>query len=122
MITTPLPLSLPATEIKGIQLLSNPRCAELHCRDAAGHVHVLRCNLWTLDRLAREVWSRPVRIAFLSEVAGHLGNEGLWSLPKPWAFRLPALAFDVLETQGGVRYLPILPASCWQRGEKKLAS
>ncbi len=110
MIISPLPLTLPASRVLAVQLLAAPRCAELTCRDAAGHVHVLRCNLWALDRLARTVWPRPVRIAFLAEVAAHLGCRSLWEVGDGPAYRLPALAFEVMPTPNGVRYHPILPA------------
>ena len=110
MITSPLPLTLPASRVLAVQLLAEPRCAELTCRDAAGHVHVLRCNLWALDRLARTVWPRPVRIAFLAEVASHLGSRSLWKVSDGSTYRLPALAFNVLPTPDGVRYQPLLSA------------
>jgi hypothetical protein len=109
MITSPLPLTLPSSRVLAVQLLAEPRCAELTCRDAAGHEHVLRCNLWALDRLARTVWPRPVRISFLSEVAAHLGSCSLWKVSDGPSYRLPALAFEVRPTPDGLRYQPILP-------------
>ena len=110
MIISPLPLTLPASRVLAVQLLAEPRCAELTCRDAAGHVHVLRCNLWALDRLARTVWARPVRIAFLAEVAAHLGNHLLWEVSDGATYRLPALAFEVLPVPDGMRFQPIIPS------------
>lgn len=112
MITSHLPLTLPASRVLAVQLLAEPRCAELTCRDAAGHVHILRCNLWALDQLARTVWPRPLRIAFLAEVAAHLGHRSLWEVTGSQTYRLPALAFEVLPTANGVRYQPILPLDC----------
>lgn len=111
MITPPLPLSLPSVEILRMQLLSEPRCVELTCRDAAGNVHVLRCNFWTLDRLARAIWPRPVRIAFLAEVAAHLNATETIALPG--RFQLPPLPFRRVETLSGLRYVPQLREGFW---------
>lgn len=122
MITSHLPLTLPTSRVLAVQLLAEPRCAELTCRDAAGHVHVLRCNLWALDRLARVVWPRPVRIAFLAEVAAHLGQSAPWEVSDVQIYRLPALAFTVLSTPEGLRYAPIVPADASPEFQKKSGS
>lgn len=120
MITPPLPLSLPAVEVLRLQVLDEPRCAELTCRDAAGNEHVLRCNFWSLDRLARSVWPRPIRIGFLAEAAAHLHHPAPVALPG--GLRLPPLAFRRLETPRGIRYEPVLPEAFWASHEKKSTS
>lgn len=122
MITSHLPLTLPASRVLAVQLLAQPRCAELTCRDAAGHVHVLRCNLWALDQLARAVWPRPMRIAFLAEVAAHLGHSARWEVGDVQIYQLPALAFTVLSTPEGLRYAPVVPTDSLPGFQKKTGS
>lgn len=120
MITPPLPLSLPPVEIMRMHVLAEPRCVELTCRDAAGNVHVLRCNFWALDRLARAVWPRPVRIAFLAKAAAQLNAREPVCLTEN--FQLPPLPFRRVETCNGVRYEPQLQARFWPEDEKKFTS
>ncbi len=120
MITPPLPLSLPSVEILRMHVLAEPRCVELTCRDAAGNVHILRCNFWTLDRLARAVWPRPVRIAFLAEAAARLNATEPVALPGH--FHLPPMPFRRVETVDGLRYVPQLQAAFWPGLQKKFTS
>lgn len=120
MITPPLPLSLPSVEILRMHVLAEPRCIELTCCDAAGNVLVLRCNFWALDRLARAVWPRPVRINFLAKAAAHLYASEPVCLTE--SFQLPPLPFRRVETCNGVRYEPQLQAVFWTEAEKKPTS
>lgn len=120
MITPPLPLSLPSVEILRMHVLAEPRCVELTCRDAAGNEPVLRCNFWTLDRLARAVWPRPVRIAFLAETAARLNATDPIALPG--RFYLPSMPFRRVETLEGMRYVPQLQAEFWSGNQKKITS
>lgn len=122
MITSPLPLTLPRLAVLSVHLLHTPRCAELTCRDGAGQVHTLRCTLWSLDRLARHVWPRPARIAFLAEVAEHLRDDAPWQPCSAPAYFLPPLAFVTRSTCAGLRYVPILREPRGAHLEKKPGS